>query len=1561
MKINNQSKKLGNLLLSTASSIAIITSIASNASAFTAMPRVFLSKDNPALVNDVSDWDIYNLESGELETVDLDPIHPLDTLLVGGGAGAQTITMDYGLEMVNIDLLQHNTTIEIASGVLLTALKSTDGSKVGDPATPLRIAANASKGTEVDAKATINFTGDDSLIIIGKAPDFSSMETVDFKANTDAKLIFFSGFRNFDPAIDGSEEIPGDFVADIKSSNGSGGVITLEPNAKINFLGDWGEDNTGGGGDDERVKSLIIQGDDEDNTQITFAKSAAFSEKIVLEKGAIIDLPNGVNLVAPEIVNVTSSENFEIGSLYLHGNNDIKSNIGLFDDVNDYLDTGKLTREVSPLTSLKLEGDVTFEGYINTQELLWDTNHSIISLDGDAIIGSVHSIHGGTGQIEPQSDGSTILFTGMEGETAPVDIDINNHDAILAFTFARDFKGKLFSSGGSNGVVKILGGLNKLNNTWDDTDRLKDLEVDYRSTLVLGSDLYLSGDIKVTDGSVSFGSNVTTVDIGGDFLVNVPAGKTSVISADGNLTLDTIKVANNDTLILSTNGVAGKVFEVENITGINTIKESHVRGKGLLKIPVKDTGITEINYTSFDDVDGTLYLYHDTTAKNAEVALTLNAANPPGDDDYRVEAGNLTFGAGANKTITTITKDSEINHIIFNTIHIDDKLTLKLEKGVNLSTKNGIIDSTDNSKLHLVKNNKITSDVSSDVIFAGDGAEIVGDVKCENKFTLTDKGGSVSVVGDVDGKLVFFEDYQTLAIKGGFKGKINNIGPGAFSSSSLIISGEGDVDIDAMNKAAWAGHTSNLVLMSFDGTGEVTLPPIELPTDQLSMSGKKNLHLTQDDQLRNVELITENYRGKIHMSQEQNFDQLLGSKLLPVSVVLEAGADLHLRGDGTNYVNASSTSNKTSVALIDTNLRGDIGDADNPVGVLALEGNSKYSGKAYSRAFVQTVGSRANISKAELSGGEYLLLDNANLNAENSKFPSITGRGTRDSMYFGGRYNDVRGNIGRAKDKIHSINVASDSRMNVWGSIYDKSMTINNNANLSMRVDSHIDVINTYDGSAIQANNNSVEIGELNISGVLHTGVEFHSLSSHGQFILNPSTVTTSSGSKIIMQVYASDVELGAEYSNVKLVKFSGDNGQAKTDLISHISYNSSYANITVNDDGTVNLVGTGWTRPKRGAAVEQAIDDGVKAAIRNLRVNNTNVSEAISRNFERLDKAPSSEVKQQEFAERLTVAMTKPVVDAAAMTPTTAVGDVVGGRMNTFSMPTAVAAGEEKIPYGIWVQALGGKATQKITNNVASGYKSSLSGAVVGADTELSEQSSIGLVFAHANGKLNLRDAQLGDSIKTKSNMVAVYGQHSFTDNIFTQINMGYAVTNVDSASKRVSTNTTYDIATAKYKVKDFSSSVMGGYSFALNNNAFLVPMLGMKFNNTKQNTYTETGAGAQNLTVKVKHKNTFKAILGGRFTSEMSKWNMKLTPEMHAFLDYKLGAKRNASSAVNFENDNDKIYSNSAPAKRYSMNLGASVTALSGIVEYSIGYDMKLSSKYVGHQGSLKVRVNL
>ncbi len=78
---------------------------------------------------------------------------------------------------------------------------------------------------------------------------------------------------------------------------------------------------------------------------------------------------------------------------------------------------------------------------------------------------------------------------------------------------------------------------------------------------------------------------------------------------------------------------------------------------------------------------------------------------------------------------------------------------------------------------------------------------------------------------------------------------------------------------------------------------------------------------------------------------------------------------------------------------------------------------------------------------------------------------------------------------------------------------------------------------------------------------------------------------------------------------------------------------------------------------------------------------------------------------------------------------------------------------------------------------------------------------------------------------------------------------------------------------------------------------------------------------------------------------------------PEVHMNVDYALSK---AASKATYSLDGSSLkfnYKGDKPA-RFGYNFGASIMTKTDNVEYGVGYDANIADKYLGHQGSLKVR---
>jgi hypothetical protein len=99
---------------------------------------------------------------------------------------------------------------------------------------------------------------------------------------------------------------------------------------------------------------------------------------------------------------------------------------------------------------------------------------------------------------------------------------------------------------------------------------------------------------------------------------------------------------------------------------------------------------------------------------------------------------------------------------------------------------------------------------------------------------------------------------------------------------------------------------------------------------------------------------------------------------------------------------------------------------------------------------------------------------------------------------------------------------------------------------------------------------------------------------------------------------------------------------------------------------------------------------------------------------------------------------------------------------------------------------------------------------------------------------------------------------------------------------------------------------------------------------------------------------------VLGIRTTFEPYKaGNLLLSPEVHAYLRQDLKAK-NPKVDVRLDGINNNMAKESTKPIRKFITLGTILNARYGRSEYGFGYDATLSNKYIGHQGTLKIRID-
>lgn len=285
------------------------------------------------------------------------------------------------------------------------------------------------------------------------------------------------------------------------------------------------------------------------------------------------------------------------------------------------------------------------------------------------------------------------------------------------------------------------------------------------------------------------------------------------------------------------------------------------------------------------------------------------------------------------------------------------------------------------------------------------------------------------------------------------------------------------------------------------------------------------------------------------------------------------------------------------------------------------------------------------------------------------------------------------------------------------------------------------------------------------------------------------------------------------------------------------------------------------------------------------------------------------------------------------------------------------VAAGSSVEKYGVWGQVMGGIASQRARKG-ASGFKSNMVGSIIGADTMINDAATIGLAFGNVANNVKMKNLQAGDKTRSSSWIVSGYGNYQFDNNFFIRGAVAYTRTAVDNKEKRTINTTTSGIARAKYNINSFGGELTVGKAFAAGS-ATVIPSIGARVTRTGKISYKETGDTGLNTAITQGAMNSLYGIAGLQVTKSFTYGGAIVTPEAHIGMQYGLSMKTPKGKFVSQLDNQSVSYVGNKPS-RFTSNLGVGVMASSSAVEYGIGYDATIGAGYVGHQGTLKLKVH-
>jgi outer membrane autotransporter protein len=289
--------------------------------------------------------------------------------------------------------------------------------------------------------------------------------------------------------------------------------------------------------------------------------------------------------------------------------------------------------------------------------------------------------------------------------------------------------------------------------------------------------------------------------------------------------------------------------------------------------------------------------------------------------------------------------------------------------------------------------------------------------------------------------------------------------------------------------------------------------------------------------------------------------------------------------------------------------------------------------------------------------------------------------------------------------------------------------------------------------------------------------------------------------------------------------------------------------------------------------------------------------------------------------------------------------------------IPQGVASGSIAEQDELWFAGFTGQATQGMRNEDA-GYRANTIGGAVGYDLNVNDDLLVGVSLTFSDADVDQSDHKTGDKAEANTHMLGLYSSYDLTQNLFVQGLLNIGNTKVISDSNRVSYGRRF-VAHGEYNISNYGLALVAGYHFKYNN-FLLTPTVGLQHNEFREEEYTETGADSQNLKVLAKKYNKFTGRLGLRVSIPTQLDQYKVTPNLNLSLNHDFNNEGVRVKQMFVGTDNIMTTQSAKPAATsYTAGVGVSVNLNN--IDIDLNYNLETKAKYIGHQGSFKLRINL
>lgn len=284
----------------------------------------------------------------------------------------------------------------------------------------------------------------------------------------------------------------------------------------------------------------------------------------------------------------------------------------------------------------------------------------------------------------------------------------------------------------------------------------------------------------------------------------------------------------------------------------------------------------------------------------------------------------------------------------------------------------------------------------------------------------------------------------------------------------------------------------------------------------------------------------------------------------------------------------------------------------------------------------------------------------------------------------------------------------------------------------------------------------------------------------------------------------------------------------------------------------------------------------------------------------------------------------------------------------------TGIAGGESPRGLGLWMQGLGFTGSQD-SRKGQDGFDATTGGLAVGGDAQVAGPLRLGAALSYARTKVDAKGGSSGSGSDIDSYQGTLYANYTGAP-WYVDATLVYGRHHYDSTR---AINFLGTEAKGDYYGNQYTAQMAGGYPLLIAN-TLITPNASLAYSLLRQEAYEESGAPGANLSVEEQTAISLRGGLGVKAAKSFSNGTTRLVPELRAtwFHEFRDNAP---SQTARFSAGGSAFTNTGVKPARDSAVLGAGLTiATADQVSVSANYDAELKDGYVGHNGTLQVRLD-